>query len=174
MLSGLGLGCLLLGLVSIASLAGASPATAPSPTATTSTTVSGQATVPILPTTVAEPVPEDARCPQWWGVARDAGWAEEHLRSLDTAMWRESRCLPDQHNASDPNGGSYGLLQINGFWCLPSRYWPDGYLQAHGILGGCDDLYDPVTALSAGLAIYRYAEDNADCGWAPWATMTCP
>lgn len=126
------------------------------------------------PTSTLPPAAPDALCPEWWAVARAEGWEEEHLGSLDLALWRESRCDPQQHNASDPGSGSYGLLQINSFWCEPSRYWPDGYLQAHGILGSCSDLYRPETALRAGLTIYRYAEENSACGWEPWATMTCP
>ncbi|NDC18655.1 MAG: hypothetical protein EBZ87_00080 [Microbacteriaceae bacterium] len=126
------------------------------------------------PTTTQPPAPADALCPEWWAAARAEGWAEEHLASLDLALWRESRCDPQQHNASDPGSGSYGLLQINSFWCEPSRYWPEGYLQAHGILGSCSDLYLPETALRAGLAIYAYAEENSACGWEPWATITCP
>ncbi len=131
---------------------------------------------PAIPstTTTLAPAPPDALCPEWWSAARAEGWAEEHLASLDLALWRESRCDPQQHNASDPGSGSYGLLQINSFWCEPSRYWPEGYLQAHGILGSCSDLYLPETALRAGLRIYRYAEENSACGWEPWATMTCP
>jgi len=70
---------------------------------------------------------------------------------------------PDAFNPSDPNNGSYGIMQINGFWCQPSRYWPNGYLQAYGLLTECTDLYDRETNLRAALAIYRYSN-----GWRAW------
>jgi len=50
---------------------------------------------------------------------------------LETALRvavRESRCTSDAHNASDPNSGSFGIYQINGFWCLPNAIGlPVGY-----------------------------------------------
>jgi len=127
------------------------------PPATTTTTTT---------TTVPEPT---GRCAQWQHTAIAAGWTEDQWERLDYVLWRESRCLPDVHNDTDPNSGSYGLAQINGFWCRPSRYNPDGWLQAQGVLDHCTDLYDPVVNLTAARAVWDYAEARG-CGWSPWAT----
>jgi hypothetical protein len=127
--------------------------------ATTTTTT----TVPVF-----QPAP-DAKCPEWHTVALDAGWPIHALDRLDLILWRESRCLPDAFNPDDPNGGSIGILQINKFWCKPSRYNPEGWLQAQGLLTTCADLYDPLTNLTAARAIFEYAEARG-CGWGPWAT----
>jgi hypothetical protein len=111
----------------------------------------------------------DALCPEWHETALEAGWGEDVLSRLDYIMWRESRCLPEAFNPTDPNGGSIGLTQINRFWCVPTRYNPDGWLQGQNLLSDCNDLYDPATNLTAALAIWEYAE-NRGCGWSPWAT----
>lgn len=104
----------------------------------------------------------DWRCDEWIPLAREVGWPEELLPKLSYVMYRETRCRPDQHNPDDPMGGSNGLTQINQFWCKPTRYWPDGWLQTKGVLDHCDDLYDPRVSLEASLAIYR------NSGWSPW------
>jgi hypothetical protein len=127
------------------------------PPATTTTTTT---------TTVPEPT---GRCAQWQHTAIAAGWTEDQWERLDYVLWRESRCLPDVHNDTDPNSGSYGLAQINGFWCRPSRYNPSGWLQEQGLLSTCTDLYDPATNLAAARAVWDYAEARG-CGWSPWAT----
>ncbi len=174
-LSKLGLLLIASGIISIAQAAIASEAKAPAPSP--APIESPREPSPIIPASTTEPpapAPADALCPGWWEQARRAGWAEEDLASLDLAMYKESRCDPSQLNASDPHGGSLGLLQINSFWCLPSRYSPGGWLQEQGILSACPELYEPEVALRAGLAIFRYAEERAPCGWSPWATMTCP
>jgi hypothetical protein len=115
-------------------------------------------------------VPQLSQCAQWTQTALQAGWDTEHLHRLGYIIWRESRCQPDALNSTDPNSGSYGLTQINGFWCRPSRYNPDGWLQAQGLLSTCDDLHDPLTNLTAARAIWDYAEDRG-CGWSPWTTQ---
>ena len=92
------------------------------------------------------------------------GWAASELDTLRLIAYRESRCMPSVHNGSDPNGGSYGLMQINGFWCLPNTYWPIGWLQAQGIVSTCNDLYSPAANLQAALAIWH------NSGWQPWST----
>lgn len=102
------------------------------------------------------------RCDAWMDLARQVGWAEEQLPRLSYTIYRESRCFPDRHNPDDPMGGSNGLTQINQFWCKPTRYWPDGWLQTHGILEHCDDLYIPEVSLTASLAIWE------NSGWSPW------
>jgi len=104
----------------------------------------------------------DWRCDEWMETARAVGWEEEDLPKLSYVIYRESRCFPDRHNPDDPMGGSNGLMQINQFWCKPTQYWPNGWLQSHNILNHCDDLYDPTINLTAGLAIRQ------NSGWSPW------
>jgi hypothetical protein len=116
--------------------------------------------------------PEDAQCPQWHEMALLAGWEIEHLDRLDYIIWRESRCLPNAHNKADPVTGSRGLMQINGFWCLKSRWEPHpaGYLGNIGIINSCEDLFDPILNLRAGKAIYDYGVERGQCPWRPWST----
>ena len=121
--------------------------------------------VPVIPTTTATTLASAPKtlCEQVFDTAKALGWPADQLGMLVAIAQRESRCQPDAFNPSDPNGGSYGIMQINGFWCEPSRYWPNGYLQAYGLLTKCTDLYDRETNLRAALAIYRYSN-----GWRAW------
>ena len=121
--------------------------------------------VPALPftTLTTQPRAPKSLCEQVFDTAKAIGWPADQLGMLVAIAMRESRCQPDAFNPSDPNGGSYGIMQINGFWCQPSRYWPNGYLQAYGLLTSCNDLYDRETNLRAALAIYRYSN-----GWRAW------
>ena len=121
--------------------------------------------VPQIPSTTLTTLASAPKtlCEQVFDTAKAIGWAADHLGMLVAIAQRESRCQPDAYNATDPNGGSYGIMQINGFWCQPSRYWPNGYLQAYGLLTKCTDLYDRETNLRAALAIYRYSN-----GWRAW------
>ena len=112
------------------------------------------------PTSTSNAVPAGARCPQWWDRARHAGWDDVTLLRLDVVMYRESRCRPDVVNDDDPNGGSRGLLQINGSWTR--------WLRERGILQGRDELFDPDVNMTAALAIYRYGIERYDFGWGPW------
>jgi hypothetical protein len=121
---------------------------------------------PTTTTTIA--IPEEALCPQFWELALVAGWDESLLPTLDRIIHRESTCRPTSHNAKDPAGGSYGLTQINGYWCNPNKYNPSGYLQAFGIINTCDDLYDPLVNLKAALKLYEYSFNRHGCGWNPW------
>ena len=110
-----------------------------------------------------EPQPK-SDCEQALQLALDVGWPAEEMATLARVLWRESRCTPGPvHNPDDPMGGSYGLAQINGFWCTPSSSWPTGWLQAKGIVTECVDLYGSETNLRAALAIWR------NSGWHPWA-----
>lgn len=105
----------------------------------------------------------ERQCPQWEDLARSVGWPEEQIKKMSYVLYKESRCNPDAHNPNDPtSAGSRGLMQINGYWCIPNKYNPIGWLQEQGILSSCDDLYDPVTNLRAGLAIWMRS------GWSPW------
>ena len=108
------------------------------------------------------------KCGHWLDDALDVGWSRSHISKLDYVMWRESRCMPSVFNATDPNGGSRGLMQINQFWCLPSRYFPSGWLQSQGVLDSCAQLSNPTINLRAALAIFKYSEKQNNNGWQPW------
>lgn len=146
--------------ISLAWFINAGQAAAPPATTTTTTT---STTTSTTTTTTTMPPHEHPECAEWLNLATSLGWEADNLPMLERVIWRESRCQPHQLNATDPNGGSLGLTQVNRFWCLPSRYYPDGYLQAHGVLNTCDDLFNPAINLSAALAIYEYAN-----GWSQW------
>jgi hypothetical protein len=122
--------------------------------------------VPQIPVTTLTTQPDAPKtlCEQVFDTAKAIGWPTDQLGMVVAIAQRESRCQPDAFNPNDPNGGSYGIMQINGFWCQPSKYWPNGYLQAYGLLTSCADLYDRETNLRAALAIYRYSN-----GWRAWS-----
>ena len=122
--------------------------------------------VPQIPVTTltTQPSAPKSLCEQVFDTAKAIGWPADQLGMLVAIAQRESRCQPDAFNPKDPNGGSYGIMQINGFWCQPSRYWPNGYLQAHGLLTSCTDLYDRATNLRSALAIFNYSN-----GWRAWS-----
>ena len=102
-------------------------------------------------------------CDAVFEMARYVGWDESQLTNLIAVAQRESRCQPDAFNKADTVGQSYGALQVNDFWCKPSRYYKQGYMQALGLLDTCQDLFNLETNLRAGLAIYRYSD-----GWRAW------
>ena len=110
------------------------------------------------------------RCGEYHDLAIQAGWPESQWSTLSYVMYRESRCNTMSFNKRDPNGGSRGLIQINGYWCKKNKYNPTGWLQAKGILNTCDDLFDPLTNLRAGWAMWQYSQERNRCGWRPWAT----
>jgi hypothetical protein len=109
-------------------------------------------------------------CPQWAQLATDTGWQEQDLPMLDHVMHRESRCYTAVHYSQDPNGGSYGLMQINAFWCKPSDMYPSGYLQAFGVLENCEQLFQPRINLLSARLIWLYADKKHGNGWLPWRT----
>lgn len=115
-------------------------------------------TTTTIPTTVAT-------CDDAIAVAEAVGWPIEELPTLRIVMARESgpTCAPSAFNAADPMGGSYGLAQLNGVWCMPNSYWPIGWLQAQGVIEQCTDLFNAETNLRAALAIWL------NSGWGPWA-----
>jgi hypothetical protein len=119
------------------------------------------ASTTVAPTTTITTI---ATCDDALQLALDLGFPADQLATLELVMYRESRCLPHAFNPDDPNGGSYSLTQINGFWCLPNSQWPIGWLQEKGILEECSDLFNATIALRATLAIYN------NSGWSPWAT----
>jgi hypothetical protein len=120
-------------------------------------------------------IPSDAKCPQWWQTAVDAGWAIKDLPTLDMVMHRESRCLPNALNSQDPNTvdgikGSLGLTQLNAFWVKSTTYYPKGYLQSQNAVNNIRDLYDPYLNLLSALEVWKYGQDKHGCGWYAWAT----
>ena len=121
--------------------------------------------VPQIPSTTLTTLASAPKtlCEQVFDTAKAIGWPVDQLGMLVAIAQRESRCQPDAFNANDTVGQSYGTMQVNDFWCLPSRYWPNGYLQAHGLLTKCTDLFDRETNLRSALAIYRYSN-----GWRAW------
>ena len=120
---------------------------------------------PTPPTTiVTTPITQPDACQTVFDMARHVGWPEHELTQLVAVAYRESRCQPDAFNPTDPNGGSAGVMQINYFWCKPSSYYANGYLQAYGLLRTCDDLFNLEDNLRSALAIYRYSN-----GWRAWS-----
>jgi hypothetical protein len=105
-----------------------------------------------------------ANCDDVVSLAGSLGWPASELDTLRRVANAESRCMPWAHNAADPNGGSYGIMQINGFWCIPTTHWPIGWLQQQGIVSSCDDLYSATANLQAALAIWH------NSGWQAWST----
>jgi hypothetical protein len=136
-------------------------------TTTTTTTVQTSNIIRMLDTVV---LPHNMLCPQWAQIAVDVGWREEDLPMLDYVIHRESRCFIDAYSNRDPNGGSYGLAQVNGYWCRPSRWYPQGYLQAFGVLEQCSDLLHPRTNLLSARLIWLYSDREHNNGWLPWRT----
>ena len=106
--------------------------------------------------------PYSSACEQFSALAINLGWDPDQRTILESIMNRESSCTPNAFNRKDPNGGSRGLLQINGSW----HKW----LIAKGIISKPKDLLDPVANLRAGLAIYNYGMDRYGFGWGPWGT----
>jgi len=111
-------------------------------------------------TTTATPLTD---CQYALQIAQQAGWPLTEMGTVARILYRESACQVKAFNKFDSNGGSYGLYQINGFWCRPSKYWPNGWLQAQGILKTCTDLFDPVINTNSAIAIWH------NSGYGPWA-----
>lgn len=105
--------------------------------------------------------PSWAKCPDYWQLARKVGWKHRDMAILDKIIYRESRCLPEVFNESDPVGGSRGLTQINGFW--------HKILMRANIIDSPRDLYDPEVNLRAALLIYTLQKETTGWGWSPWA-----
>ena len=76
-------------------------------------------------------------------------------------MFRESRCTPNVVNGKDPNGGSRGLMQINGFWTP--------WLIERGLITSVENLLQADVNLRAALEIYNYGVDRYGYGWGPWS-----
>ena len=106
--------------------------------------------------------PYTTACEQFSALAVNLGWPADQRTVLESIIKRESNCTPNAINRNDPNGGSRGLLQINGFW--------HKYLIERGIINKPKDLLHADTNLLAGLAIYQYGIDRYGFGWGPWST----
>lgn len=115
-------------------------------------------------------------CAEWYPLAMQVGWPAEEWPAVSKIMWRESRCNPLAHNGNDPKHGtvlgSISLLQINTYWCTPSKWSERGWLQDRGVLDKCEDLFDAETNLRAGLLIYLYSYEKHgfDRRFGPWTT----
>lgn len=116
------------------------------------------------PTNTAESPKPLTTCVEAATLALAAGLPQNQLETAMKVAVRESRCTSDAYNGLDPMSGSYGIYQINGFWCRPSTYWPTGWLQAHDILDDCEMLFDPWINTKAMVAIWL------NSGWSPWHT----
>ena len=105
--------------------------------------------------------PYTSACEQFSALAINLGWDPNQRTVLESIMARESSCTPNAFNRKDPNGGSRGLLQLNGSW--------NKWLIDKGVITKPKDLLDPVANLRAGLAIYNYGMDRYGFGWGPWS-----
>ena len=137
-----------------------SPGNAQAPTQTPQVVI---ASLPPTTTTTTAPALVTS-CTQVATLALAEGLPPSELETALRVAVRESRCTSDAFNATDVKGGSRGIYQINGAWCVPNEYWPIGWLQAKGILQTCDDLYNPTINTRAMVAIWH------NSGWLPWST----
>ena len=97
---------------------------------------------------------------QFAALAVNLGWPVDEYETLVKVITRESNGIAIAHNENDPMTGSYGLMQINGFWCRGAN----SYLQKAGLISSCEMLLDPQINLRAGLIIFTRS------GWSPWRT----
>jgi hypothetical protein len=109
------------------------------------------ALTPLAPTTTLMP----KGCAQYVADAISAGWPADQAPTLARVMFRESRCIPTAYNAKDSNGGSRGLMQVNG----THKKW----LMETGYITSLDDLFNPDINLRAALHLWRMV------GWSAWA-----
>ena len=105
--------------------------------------------------------PYSSACEQFSALAVNLGWPADQRTVLESVMFRESRCTPNAYNSKDPNGGSRGLMQINGFWTP--------WLKDAGIITEAENLLQAQTNLIAALAIYNYGVERHGYGWGPWS-----
>jgi hypothetical protein len=105
--------------------------------------------------------PYTSACEQFSALAVNLGWPADQRTVLESVMFRESRCIPNAVNSKDPNGGSRGLMQINGFWTP--------WLIDAGIITNAKNLLQADVNLRAALAIYNYGVERHGYGWGPWS-----
>jgi hypothetical protein len=97
---------------------------------------------------------------QFAALAVNLGWPVAEYATLAKVIQRESNGIATSVNTKDPMTGSYGLMQINGFWCKGQN----SFLQKAGLITSCEMLLDPQINLRAGLIIFTRS------GWSPWRT----
>jgi len=105
--------------------------------------------------------PYSSACEQFSALGVNLGWPADQRTVLESVMFRESRCIPNLINKKDPNGGSRGLMQINGFWTP--------WLIDAGIITSAENLLQADVNLRAALAIYNYGVERHGYGWGPWS-----
>jgi hypothetical protein len=105
--------------------------------------------------------PYASACEQFSALAVNLGWPADQRTVLESVMFRESRCIPNVINGKDPNGGSRGLMQINGFWTP--------WLIERGLITSVENLLQADVNLRAALEIYNYGVDRYGYGWGPWS-----
>ena len=105
--------------------------------------------------------PYTSACEQFSALGVNLGWPADQRTVLESIMKRESNCTPNAVNRKDPNGGSRGLLQINGSW----HKW----LISKGIISKPANLLQADVNLRAGLEIYNYGVERYGFGWGPWS-----
>jgi len=105
--------------------------------------------------------PYSSACEQFSALAVNLGWPADQRTVLESIMQRESNCTPNAVNSKDPNGGSRGLMQINGFWTP--------WLTDAGIITSAENLLQADVNLRAALAIYNYGVERHGYGWGPWS-----
>lgn len=141
----------------------------------TATIFDPRESLPMPTTTTSEPIRKfsdsEIRCPEWHDLARSVGIKKRDLPTAMRIVYRESRCFPWVKNTTLNRDGSidYGLAQINDrTWCLPSRYYKQGYLQSKGIIERCEDLLKPEINLRAMVELMAYSEGSSGCAFTPW------
>lgn len=112
--------------------------------------------VPTLPTTSTTTIAPIKGCAQYVADAITAGWPADQAPMLARVMFRESRCNPLAFNSQDSNGGSRGLMQMNGTHIK--------WLTELGYITTLDDLFRPDVNLKASAHLYSMV------GWSAWAS----
>ena len=107
-----------------------------------------------VPVTVAPTTTVPKGCAQYVADAITAGWPADQAPVLARVMFRESRCNPLAFNSQDSNGGSRGLMQVNGVH--------ETWLKEAGIITHLDDLFRPEVNIIAALHLWRIV------GWQAW------
>jgi hypothetical protein len=114
--------------------------------------------VPELPSTTTTTTAPHKGCAEYVADAITAGWPADQAPMLARVMFRESRCTVLAFNSQDSNGGSRGLMQINGVH--------ETWLKEAGIITHLDDLFRSEVNLKAALHLYRMVGNS----WSPWAS----
>lgn len=110
--------------------------------------------VPTLPPRTTTTVVHKG-CAQYVADAITAGWPASEAPTLARVMFRESRCNPLAFNSQDSNGGSRGLMQVNGV----HKSW----LISEGYITKIDDLFYADVNIRAALHLWTMV------GWSAWA-----